>query len=76
MKLTKEMEEKLIMIIQAVIGIVIIGLSIKNSAKQQTGEMKKVLAKNAKQIGRMNKMEYKFQKKMMKQKYQKQLKKK
>ena len=69
MNLTKDQKEKLVMAIQAVLGAVFIGLSLKNSAKPQTGQMKKVMAKNAKQAGKLYKLEYKLQKRELKRKY-------
>ncbi|WP_394926068.1 hypothetical protein [uncultured Robinsoniella sp.] len=69
MKLNEEMEEKLVLIIQAVLGVLIIALSVRNSAKMQSDKMKKVLDADAKQIGRLHKKEYKLQKKLMSRKY-------
>lgn len=69
MKLNEEMEEKLVLIIQAVLGVLIIVLSVRNSAKMQSDKMKKVLDADAKQIGRLHKKEYKLQKKLMSRKY-------
>lgn len=69
MSLTKDQKEKLVMAVQAVLGALFIGLSIKNSAKTQSDQMKKVLAKNAKQAGKLYKLEYKLQKRELKRKY-------
>ena len=69
MKLNEEMEEKLVLIIQAVLGVLINALSVRNSAKMQSDKMKKVLDADAKQIGRLHKKEYKLQKKLMSRKY-------
>ena len=74
MKLNEEMEEKLVLIIQAVLGVLIIALSVRNSAKMQSDKMKKVLDTDAKQIGRLHKKEYKLQKKLMSRKYKNKLK--
>lgn len=76
MKLKKEEEEKLVLVIQAVLGLLVIGLSVKNSAKLQSSQMKKVMAKNAKQLGKLQKTEYRLQKKVLKEKYRKKIKKK
>lgn len=69
MKLNEEMEEKLVLVIQAVLGVLIIALSVRNSARMQSDKMKKVLDADAKQIGRLHKKEYKLQKKLMSRKY-------
>lgn len=69
MKLNEEMEEKLVLVIQAVLGVLIIALSVRNSARMQSDKMKKVLDVDAKQIGRLHKKEYKLQKKLMSRKY-------
>lgn len=69
MKISREQEEKLVMIIQALIGVMVLVFSIKNSTKTQSAQMKKTMAKNAKRIGKLNKMEYKMQKKAIKQQY-------
>ena len=57
MKLNEEMEEKLVLVIQAVLGVLIIALSVRNSARMQSDKMKKVLDADAKQIGRLHKKE-------------------
>ena len=41
MNLTKDQKEKLVMAVQAVLGALFIGLSIKNSAKTQSDQMKR-----------------------------------
>lgn len=69
MKLNEEMKEKLVLVIQAVLGVLIIALSVRNSARMQSDKMKKVLDADAKQIGRLHKKEYKLQKKLMSRKY-------
>ncbi|KLU70339.1 MAG: hypothetical protein RHS_3843 [Robinsoniella sp. RHS] len=69
MKLNEEMEEKLVLVIQAVLGVLIIALSVRNSTRMQSDKMKKVLDADAKQIGRLHKKEYKLQKKLMSRKY-------
>lgn len=73
MKLSKEQEEKLVLMIQGVLGILIFVLSIRNSATIRTKEMKKIMARNARQEGRLAKREYRWKRKLMNQKYRRKL---
>lgn len=73
MKIKKEDEEKLTLAIQGVIGILIIGLSIKNSVKTQSNQMRKTMAKNAKQMGKLHRLEYRLQKRALTESYSKKM---
>lgn len=67
--LTKEMEEKLILGIQVVLGILFILLSLRNGSRMESAQMKKVLEKDAKRAGKLHKKESGMQKKVMKRQY-------
>lgn len=69
MNLSRNQQEKLTLAIQAAIGVLVIGLSVRNSAKVQTAEMKKLARKDAKQLARLQKNEYHMKNRLMKQKY-------
>ncbi len=69
MNLNQEQQEKLTLAIQAAVGVLVIGLSIRNSARIQTSEMKRLAKKDAKQQARLQKNEYSMKNKLMKQKY-------
>ncbi len=73
MNLSKEQEEKLVLILQGFLGVLIFALSIRNSASVRTKEMKKAMAKNARQEGRLAKREYRWKRKLMNQKYRRKL---
>lgn len=75
MKLSKEQEEKLVMGIQAVLGITIIGLSVKNSAKVQTKAMKKLLKKDVRRSDKLHRLQFKQEKRLLKRKYKDKLRK-
>lgn len=75
MNLSKENEEKVVLAIQAVLGIVIIILSVMNSAKTQSAQLKKVLDKDARNLGKLHKKEYLLQKKLTTKKYKAKIKK-
>lgn len=69
MKLTQQQCEKITLAIQAALGVLIIGLSIKDSARVQTAQMKKMAQKDAKQQNKLQKSEYRLKQKLMKQRY-------
>lgn len=73
MKLTQQQCDKITMGIQAALGVLIIGLSVRNSAKVQTAQMKKLAKKDARQQEKLQKCQYKLQQKLMKQKYKNKL---
>lgn len=70
MNLNQEQQEKLTLAIQAAIGVLVIGLSVRNSAQIQTAEMKKLAKKDVKHQARLQKNEYAMKNKLLKQKYQ------
>ncbi|MGN0355340.1 MAG: hypothetical protein ACI4EI_09745 [Muricoprocola sp.] len=69
MKLTNQQLDQITMGIQAALGILIIGLSVKNSAQIQTAQMKKQAKKAAKADVRLIQAEYKEKQKLLKKKY-------
>ncbi len=69
MKLTHQQCEKITFAIQAVLGVLIIGISAKNSAKVQTAQMKKLAAKDARRANKLQKSEYQLRQKLLRQKY-------
>lgn len=69
MKLTQQQCEKITLAVQAALGIFILGLSVKDSARVQTAQMKKLAQKDAKQQKKLQKSEYRLKQKLMKQKY-------
>lgn len=73
MKLTQQQCDKITLGIQAVLGVLVIGLSVKNSAKVQTAQMKKLSKKDARQQSKLQKSEYRLKQKLMKQKYKNRL---
>lgn len=73
MKLTKKQLDQLTMGIQAVLGILVIGLSVRNSAKIQTAQMKKLARQDARQQSKLQKSQYKLQKKLLKEKFKQKL---
>ena len=66
MEIKKEDREKLILGIQAAVGAAYLLLALKNSAKGKTPQMKKVMAKQAKRLDKLNRLEYKQEKKVIK----------
>lgn len=52
-------KEKLIFAVQAAVGVLYIILVVRSSLKGQSPKMKKVLAKQAKRIDKLNRLEYK-----------------
>ncbi len=69
MNLSREQQEKLTLIIQAVLGFLVIALSVRSSAKMQTAQAKKLAKKEAKNTTKLNKAEYKMKKKLLKETY-------
>lgn len=70
MKLTNQQLDQITLGIQAALGILIIGLSVKNSAQIQTAQMKKHAKKAAKADLKLIQEEYKEKRKLMKKNYQ------
>lgn len=62
----KEDKEKRILGIQAAVGIAYLALALKDSVKGKSPQMKKVMAKQAKRLDKLNRMEYKQEKKAIK----------
>jgi hypothetical protein len=52
-------KEKMILAVQAAVGVLYIILAVRSSLKAQSPKMKKVLAKQAKRIDKLNRLEYK-----------------
>ena len=73
MKLSKKNQELLTSGIQASLAVVILGLSVYNSAQLQSSAMKKAAKKNAKSLAKMQAKEYKYKTKLMKAKYKKKM---
>lgn len=69
MNLSKEQEERLVLGIQAALGILVLALSVRNSAKIKTKEMEKIIARRVKQDGKLAKQEYKWKKKLLAEQY-------
>ncbi len=69
MKISANQQEKLTRAIQAALGVAVIALSVRNSAKVQTASAKKLAKKQAKQIAKVHRTEYRLKNKLLKQKY-------
>ncbi|HIQ94950.1 MAG TPA: hypothetical protein IAB26_00115 [Candidatus Limivivens merdigallinarum] len=76
MNLTDEQREKLIWAIQGILGVMILALSVKNSAKVRTKEMERIMKNNAKREERLAKKNYHYKEKLLKKQYQQKLAKK
>lgn len=74
MKLSRKNQELLTTGIQAALAVVVIGLSVYNSAQVQSSAMKKAAKKNAKELAKLQKQEYKLKTKLMQEKYKTKLK--
>lgn len=66
MEIKKEDKEKLILAVQAAVGAVYLVLALKESVKGKSPQMKKTLAKQAKRLDKLNRMEYRQEKKAIK----------
>lgn len=66
MEIKREDKEKLILAVQAAVGVVYIALALKESVRGKSPQMKKVLAKQAKRLDKLNRMEYQQEKKAIK----------
>lgn len=75
MKLTPTQQEKITSAIQAVLGVVIIGLSVRESAKLQTAQAEKLAKQDARRQNKLQNMKFKQDKKLLQQKYQTKIKK-
>lgn len=86
MRLSKDQQEKLTFAIQAALGVLVLLLSVLNSAKTQSASAKKLAKKEAKQIAKLSKSEakqmaklkkadYAMQKKLLREKYRTKLRK-
>lgn len=71
MEIKKEDREKLILGIQAAVGVAYIALALKESVKSKSPQMKKAMAKQAKRLDKLNRMEYKQEKKAIKRREEK-----
>lgn len=69
MNLSREQQEKLTLIIQAALGVLVIALTVRSSAKVQTAQAKKLAKKDAKHTAKLNKAEYKMKSKLLKETY-------
>lgn len=69
MELTQKQREQLTLAIQGTLGIAIIALSVKNAAKTESAQARKLSRKNAKAIGKLQKQEYKMKTRLLKRKY-------
>ena len=69
MKITKEQEEKLILLIQGAVCMLFLGAALHRDAKDQRKVRKKVLAHNARREDKLAKEEYKWKQKLLKQQY-------
>lgn len=76
MNLSKEQEERLVLAIQGGLGILILLLSVRNSAKVKSKEMEKIIKQNIKQAAKLSKEEYKWEQKLLKHQYRQKLAKK
>lgn len=75
MNLTPTQRDKITTVIQAALGVVIIGLSVRESAKLQTAQMKKLAKQDAKRRNKMQNAQFKLDKKLLKEKYKAKVKK-
>lgn len=73
MNLSKDQQEKLTLIIQAVLGVLVIMLSVRSSSKMQTAQAKKIAKKDAKHTAKLNKAEYKMKNKLLRETYKQKL---
>ncbi|MDO4343626.1 MAG: hypothetical protein Q4C50_02365 [Eubacteriales bacterium] len=73
MNLSKQQQEKLTLAIQAVLGVVIIGLSARSTIRLQTSQTKRQAKKEAREISKLRRSEYRLKNKLMKQRYRSKL---
>lgn len=73
MKLTKEQKEKMVLAVQGILGVLILALSVKNSARVRTKEMEHVMKRNAKREERLARKAYRYREKLLKKQYQQKL---
>lgn len=69
MNLSRDQQEKITLGIQAALGVIVIALSVRSSARVQTSAAKKLAKKDARQLARLHKNEYKLKTRLMEQKY-------
>ena len=69
MKLTPAQQEKITTAIQAVLGVVIIGLSVRERAKLQTAQARKLAKQDARRQNKLQNVKFKQDKKLLQQKY-------
>jgi len=55
MKISKEMEEKIVVVIQALLGLLIIWWSIRSSVRVQSEQIRKAMVKGTRQAYRRRK---------------------
>lgn len=58
MKITQQQSDKLALAIQAVLGVAIIGMSVRNSVRMQTAQMKRMTNKDAKLLSKLQRQKY------------------
>lgn len=66
MEIKKEDREKLILGIQAAVGAAYLLLALRDSTKGKSPRMKKAMAKQAKRMDKLNRLEYKQERKAIK----------
>lgn len=76
MNLTEEQREKVILALQGILGILILALSVKNSAAVRTKEMERAMKRNARREERLARKGYRYREKLLKKQYQRKLAKK
>ena len=69
MDLTKEQREKVSMGVQALIILLALVLKVKEDAKGRSAHLKKMLEKEAKRAGKLEKQKYKIEKAGLTKKY-------
>lgn len=69
MELKKEDQEKIVMAIQAAIGIAAAFFAVRSSTRTKSKHMKKVLDQDAKRLKRLHSLKYRMEKRAIKQKY-------
>lgn len=69
MTLTPSQQEKLTLAIQGTLSVLVIGMSVINTARTQSALLKKLSAKDARQLSKVQRSEYKLKKKLIQQNY-------
>lgn len=76
MELSKKDLEKLALGIQAAIGIAAAILAIRGSTKAKSRRMRKAMDKEAKQLEKLHRLQYRLERKALKQRYRRKIRKK